>query len=125
MGVAAARVCKISGISSPPMILWACHYVLNLAWAPVFFGMKRLRLGMLINYLLLSSLVAVMNMFYKVDQLSAFLLLPYLTWTVFATFLNGAICKRNPTDKDGMNNAKFQSKLCKLQEDAAAYADSW
>jgi len=125
MGVAASRVCKISGVKSPPMVLWACHYVLNLLWAPVFFGMKRLRLGMAINYLLLSSLVAVMIMFYQVDPLSAFLLIPYLAWTIFATFLNGEICKLNPTDKNGMNNAKFQSELCEIQEEAADYADSW
>ena len=125
MGVAAARVCKISGISSPVMKLWAFHYVLNLIWAPVFFGMKRLRLAMAINFLLLASLVVVMNIFYNVDQMSAVLLIPYLAWTVFATVLNGAICKRNPTDKNGMNNAKFQSELCKMQEEAAAYADSW
>ena len=49
MGVAASRVARQVGLKSVPMLLWACHYVLNLSWAPVFFGAKRLRLGLIIN----------------------------------------------------------------------------
>jgi len=127
MGVAAARVYKLSsgGLSSPPMILWAVHYALNLAWAPTFFGKQMLRLAQAINIALISTLLPIIVMYYRLDCLSAYLLVPYLAWTTFATFLNGAICKRNPTSRDGMNEAKFQSKLIQVQKDAAAYADSW
>ena len=127
MGVAAARVYKLSsaGLSSPPMILWAVHYALNLAWAPAFFGKQMLRLGQAINIALISTLVPIIIMYHRLDRLSACLLLPYLAWIVFATFLNGAICMGNPTCTDGMNEAKFQSKLIQVQKDAAAYADSW
>lgn len=127
MGVAAARVYKLStgGLSSPTMILWAAHYALNLAWAPAFFGKQMLRLGQAVNIALISTLVPIIVMYHRLDHISAYLLLPYLAWIVFATFLNGAICKRNPTSIDGMNEAKFQSKLVQVQKDAAAYADSW
>ena len=127
MGVAAARVYKLStgGLSSPMMLLWAAHYALNLAWAPAFFGKQMLRLGQAINIALISTLVPIIVMYHRLDPISAFLLFPYLAWIVFATFLNGAICKRNPTSIDGMNEAKFQSKLIQVQKDAKAYADSW
>ena len=127
MGVAAARVYKLSngGLSSAPMILWAVHYALNLAWAPAFFGKQMLRLAQAINIALISTLLPIIVMYYRLDRLSAYLLVPYLVWTTFATVLNGAICRRNPTSKDGINDAKFQSKLIQVQKDAAAYADSW
>ena len=127
MGVAAARVYKLSngGLSSAPMILWAVHYALNLAWAPAFFGKQMLRLAQAINIALISTLLPIIVMYYRLDRLSAYLLVPYLVWTTFATILNGAICRRNPTSKDGINDAKFQSKLIQVQKDAAAYADSW
>ena len=127
MGVAAARVYKLSngGLSSAPMVLWAVHFALNLAWAPAFFGKQMLRLAQAINIALISTLLPIIVMYYRLDRLSAYLLVPYLVWTAFATILNGAICRRNPTSKDGINDAKFQSKLIQIQKDAAAYADSW
>jgi tryptophan-rich sensory protein len=122
MGVAAARVYHCTEISSLPMVLWIGHYVLNLAWAPVFFGMKRLRLGMIINCALILSLAVIIPLFYQNDPLSGLLLVPYMIWVVFATVLNAAICKRNPTKK-GYNEAMYQADLCQLQRKAAKYAD--
>jgi translocator protein len=124
MGVAASRVydrCQ-GNLSAPPMILWLFHYlVLNLSWAPVFFGMKRMRMGMLINSLNLLSLFAIIPMFYQKDALSGLLLIPYFFWITYATALNGAICLRNPT-RLGYNEARFQDGLWKLQKRAAEYA---
>jgi len=120
MGVAAGRVYQKVGATFP-IVLFACHYLLNLCWAPVFFGRKRLRLGLVINFFLLATLGVVIPLFYQIDALSGKLLLPYLAWLTFATALNWSICSRNPT-KDGYNNAKFQSDLAQLQDQAAEYA---
>jgi tryptophan-rich sensory protein len=126
MGVAAYRVYQRTGCSltSTPMKLWLVHYFLfNLPWAPAFFGMKRLRLGLVLNFLMVGSLVGlIIPLFYANNALSGLLLLPYLGWLSFATVLNYAICKRNPTDKDGYNAAKFQAGLEALQKEAATYA---
>jgi benzodiazapine receptor len=123
MGVAAARVYqRTQSLSSPPMVLWMVHYfLLNLPWAPVFFGMKRLRLGMVLNTLMLASLGIIIPLFYQNNPLSGLLLLPYLAWLISATVLNSAICRRNPT-KHGYNEAMFQAGLLKLQKAAAEYA---
>jgi tryptophan-rich sensory protein len=123
MGVAAARVYQnTQSLSSLPMVLWMIHYVvLNLSWAPVFFGMKRLRLGMILNSLMLATLLLIIPLFYQINQVSGLLLLPYLAWLSFATALNSAICRRNPT-KNGYNEAMLQADLLTLQKAAAAYA---
>ena len=123
MGVAAARVYqRKQSLSSVPMVLWLIHYfMLNLPWAPVFFGMKRLRLGLILNFLMMASLVVIIPLFYQNNPISGYLLLPYLVWLTFATVLNYAICRRNPT-KNGYNEAMFQAGLLKLQNEAAVYA---
>jgi tryptophan-rich sensory protein len=120
MGVAAGRVYQRVG-KTLPIFLWTCHYLLNLSWAPVFFGRKRLRLGLLMNITLWSSLGYIIPRFYQIDPLSGKLLLPYWVWLTFATALNWSICSRNPTE-GGYNNAMFQSDLDRLQQQAAEYA---
>lgn len=126
MGVSAARVYQsrsLAGVSVAPALgLWAAHYALNLVWAPTFFGKKRLRLGMAINCLLVTTLATVIPMFYQINPLSGLLLLPYLAWLTYATVLNNAICKLNPTVK-GYNEAMLQSDLFQLQQKAADYAN--
>eukprot|EP00533_Pseudo-nitzschia_delicatissima_P013961 CAMPEP_0197272510 /NCGR_PEP_ID=MMETSP1432-20130617/10039_1 /TAXON_ID=44447 /ORGANISM="Pseudo-nitzschia delicatissima, Strain UNC1205" /LENGTH=264 /DNA_ID=CAMNT_0042738071 /DNA_START=54 /DNA_END=848 /DNA_ORIENTATION=- len=123
MGLAVSRIAKMSSSpwrQNPLMIMWIAHFVLNMSWAPVFFGLQRFRLGLGISYLLIGSLAAISKLFYAVDPTAAFLLVPYALWLSFATFgLNVSICKRNPT-KNGYNEGMFQAQLIKLQEEAAA-----
>ena len=123
MGVAASRVYqRTQSLTSTPLVLWMIHYLaLNLPWAPVFFGMKRLRMGMILNSLMMISLLIIIPLFYQNNPLSGLLLLPYLVWLTFATALNSAICRRNPT-KRGYNEAMFQAGLIKLQKAASEYA---
>ena len=47
---------------------------------------------------------------------------PYLVWLSFATVLNWAVVRRNPT-VNGYNDARFQADLLKLRKKAALYAD--
>ena len=122
MGVAASRVYeKTSNLLCPPLIAWYIHFALNLSWVPVFFGMKRLRMGMVINSLMLVTLGITIPLFYRSNPLSGLLLLPYLAWNSFATILNSSICRRNPTE-NGYNEAMLQSDIADLQKKAAEYA---
>ncbi len=91
--------------------LWAIHYSLNLLWAPAFFGLKYLRLGLVVNYLLLSTLGLTLSYFYRIDPLAAYLQIPYFLWLLYATRLNQSICKLNPT-VGGTNEAMIQADLC-------------
>ena len=102
--------------------MWGIHYLSNLLWAPVFFGQQRLRLGLVINYWLTLSLTLWMVLVGHFQPTAAWFLLPYLVWLIFATALNQAIVRLNPT-KPGYNEAKFQAQLLKLRQRAALYAD--
>jgi len=121
MGYAAFRVYQLKGLSSLPMKLALIHYLLNTSWAPIFFGMKRLRLGHVLNILLIATLLPIIPLFYQVDPLSGILLLPYMTWLFVATALSSAICALNPTVQ-GYNNAMLEADIYKLQKEAAKYA---
>jgi benzodiazapine receptor len=121
MGIAVGTIFQVKPMPKAPLMLWAVHAALNVTWVPVFFGMRRLRLGMAVNLALVTTLLGVISLFYTVKPVCAFLLLPYLGWVTFATVLNWDICRRNPT-KGGYNNAMLQADICKLQRDAAKYA---
>jgi benzodiazapine receptor len=129
MGIAIARIAALTTSATttattvPIVQLWFAHYALNLAWAIVFFGTKRFRLGLVMNYLLVASLGGlIIPLYWRLDKLAALLVVPYLVWLLFATFLNQTICKLNPTS-GGYNEAMFQGDLIKLQEKAAKYAN--
>jgi benzodiazapine receptor len=130
MGFAVSRIYHSSNVSAvgaatknTALLLWAVHFTLNILWAPVFFGLQRFRLGFALSVLMVVTLVMAIPMFYAINATSAYLLLPYLAWITFATFLNKAICKLNPTER-GYNNAMFQAQLAELQDKAAKYADA-
>lgn len=117
MGLATSQVAVVA--ASAPVLHFLSHFCVNIAWAPVFFGLQRLRLALFMNYALCAS-NAVLIMQYKAAAglSSALLLVPYMVWLLFATALNLRICKLNPTTQ-GYNNARWQADINKLQKRAA------
>jgi translocator protein len=129
MGISFSRVVQQLTLSPllcywkhPLTWIWMGHVLLNVIWAPVFFGLQQLRAGLYMNYGLLFSLCCLIIPWYmQIDMLAAYLLLPYTVWLLYATCLNQAICARNPGP---YNTARFYANLAKLQRQAAIYADS-
>ena len=91
------------------LYMFILHYILNISWAPIFFGCKNLRLGHVLNTILLCTLVCplVPLIYIYVHPWNAILLLPYVAWLTLATRLSHDICTLNPTDACGYNNATF------------------
>lgn len=121
MGYSAWTVYNKTGLTIVPLGLAFVHYGLNLLWAPVFFGQRKLRAGFWISVLQLLTLLFVLTSFHGVDPTSAYLLLPLFGWLIFATALNGAICRLNPT-RGGYNNAMMEADILKLREGATTRA---
>lgn len=67
------------------------QFILNLAWTPVFFGMHSILGGLIIILALDASLIITIIKSYKADKAAAYMLMPYLAWLCFATYLNGAL----------------------------------
>ncbi|ELZ42493.1 TspO and MBR like protein [Halorubrum saccharovorum DSM 1137] len=75
--------------------LFAVQLAVNVAWSPVFWGLERADLGLVVLGLLLPLVVAAIVAFDRVDRRAALLLVPYLAWVCFATALNYGIWALN------------------------------
>ncbi len=78
------------------IILFALHFIGNLAWTPVFFGMQDMWLGLYVLIYVVVTLLIVIAAFWRVRKLAALLMLPYLAWVLFATALNWQFIVANP-----------------------------
>ncbi len=69
--------------------------VLNAAWSIVFFGYQSPLAALFIILALLVLLLITFKWFKVVNTLSAYLLIPYILWVLFATALNFEIWRLN------------------------------
>ncbi|MCF7733282.1 MAG: tryptophan-rich sensory protein, partial [Akkermansiaceae bacterium] len=70
------------------LVIYLVQLLFNAAWSPVFFGLQRPGLALVVILALLAAIVATLRAFHPVSRTAAFLLLPYLLWVNFATVLN-------------------------------------
>jgi tryptophan-rich sensory protein len=68
--------------------VFTLHFAFNLGWSAVFFGLQEIGLGLVVILALWLLIVATMWTFNRVDRRAALLLVPYLVWVSFATYLN-------------------------------------
>lgn len=69
------------------LIAFAIQLGLNTLWSFLFFGLQSPFLGLVEIVILWISIVATVILFYRVNRTAAILLIPYLAWVSFATFL--------------------------------------
>lgn len=68
---------------------------LNGIWTPIFFGLKRIDIALIVIVLLAFAIGKTMWEARKVSVWAVALLLPYLAWVVFASALNFALWRLN------------------------------
>ena len=73
------------------LIAFAVQLGLNLVWSPFFFGLQDPQLALIDILALLTAIVWTIILFRRVSIVAAWLLVPYLLWVSFATYLNTAI----------------------------------
>ena len=69
-------------------IFFCIQMLLNIIWSPAFFVLKNPLLALFIVILLNISIILTIYRFYKVSKTAAIIMIPYLLWTLFATYLN-------------------------------------
>lgn len=97
MGVAAWLVWR-EGLTQQTALalgLFAAQLVLNFAWSLIFFGQHRVGVALLEIALLWLTILATIIAFWRVRPAAGALLLPYLAWVSFATYLNAGIWRLN------------------------------
>jgi len=97
MGFALAMVVAARGapLRALAVILFLIQLVMNLAWSPVFFGAHEITWALVLIIALDIAVLLTIIAFWKVRVLAALLLLPYLAWILFATYLTWQIRDAN------------------------------
>ena len=83
-------------VRSPGFFYYCAAWVLNLSWSQIFFRFQRADLSFVVILAMLTCIALNIRGFYPVSRLAAYLLVPYLAWVSFATYLNGYIVFMNP-----------------------------
>lgn len=87
---------KISKLLLQPALSWfSVQLVLNLLWSLVFFGLQAPWVAFVIIICLLAAIIMTYMSFEPISKRAALLLLPYLVWVSFATYLNGSVAYLN------------------------------
>ena len=94
IAASAARVAGQDG-SALAMAFFALQIALNTLWTPVFFGLRRMRGGMIVLVCLWLAVAAMLLTFWQIDRLAGLLLLPYLAWVTVAGALNWSVWQLN------------------------------
>ena len=69
-------------------ICFALQLLLNIIWSPAFFLMKNMVLALIVVILMEIFTFLTIKEFYKASKLAGIILIPYLLWILFATYLN-------------------------------------
>ena len=83
-------------IRSIGFFYYCAAWVLNLSWSQIFFRFQRPDLSFVVILGMLAFIALNIRAFYPFSHLSAYLLVPYIAWVSFATYLNGYILFMNP-----------------------------
>ncbi|HEY2465030.1 MAG TPA: TspO/MBR family protein [Steroidobacteraceae bacterium] len=78
------------------ILAYAIQLLLNVLWAPVFFGLKNIGAGLFCIVALWLAVGWTMREFARVKTAAALFLVPYFLWITFAAAINLAVWKLNP-----------------------------
>ena len=73
------------------LVFFGIQLILNALWSILFFGLQNPFLALIEIIILWLVIYETFIKFNKIDQWAGNLLVPYLLWVGFATFLNGSI----------------------------------
>jgi tryptophan-rich sensory protein len=95
-----AGVLAWQGTSTPQdhvrlVILFAANLLLNGLWSQIFFNLRRPGWALVEIAFLLASILSLVLAFSAISPLAGALILPYLLWVMFASFLNFTIWRLN------------------------------
>lgn len=68
--------------------LYYIQLILNYLWSIIFFTLKLRTLAVIWIIVLAITIIYLMIRFYKEERTSFYLLIPYILWVLFATYLN-------------------------------------
>jgi translocator protein len=93
MGIALYLVWSQTGQPGVTLAIgvFGAQLVLNAMWTPAFFTMQSTSAGLAVIIPLLALIAVTMVLFWRIRPVAGMLLVPYLAWVSFATYLNASL----------------------------------
>jgi tryptophan-rich sensory protein len=89
MGISIYRIVRTKNFGVDSLkILYFAQLIVNALWTPIFFGLNAFLFAFIWLLLLLVLVIIMTVKFHYLDKISAYLLIPYIIWLVFAGYLN-------------------------------------
>ena len=97
MAISAWLVWKKVGLrdGKVALIMFAVQLILNVGWSILFFGMQNIQGALIEIGALWLAIAATIFLFSRHSKAAAWLLVPYIAWVSFASFLNYTIWTLN------------------------------
>jgi tryptophan-rich sensory protein len=97
IALAGWRVWRRVGLSGARagMVAYSAQLALNLAWSFLFFGGRMIGVALAEIMLLLAVICVNAALFWRIDRVAGWLLVPYAAWVAFACVLNLALWRLN------------------------------
>ncbi len=80
------------------LALWALQGSFATLWTPVFFGLKKMGVALVIMLGLWGAVLSMLICYWQLDPLLGILIVPYLFWVSYAAALNFTVWKMNPNE---------------------------
>jgi tryptophan-rich sensory protein len=90
MAVAAWLVWRLPAGAGGQLALtfWGVQLAVNALWTPVFFGLRLIAPALGVVIFLFAAVAITCGAFWRLNRPAAILLMPYLAWVGFASYLN-------------------------------------
>ena len=75
--------------------IYFIHLIFNASWTVAFFAFHQILVSLIIVGLIIFFVVWLIKLYYPINKISAYLMLPYLSWLCFAFVLNYSIFTLN------------------------------
>lgn len=88
MGISAYMVYSSESYKAKPALtVYLIQLAVNFLWSIIFFRFEWLTVAAVVAIILAILVALMIALFYRVDKKAAFLNIPYLLWTIFASYL--------------------------------------
>lgn len=84
-----------SSFTCIPLILFTIQMILNFIWPIVFFTYEKPRPAFIVLLCMVVLTAVTVYYSYQISRSYTYIILPYLFWITFATYLNGYIVSHN------------------------------
>ena len=68
--------------------LYFIHLLVNASWSVVFFALHQIFLALVVIVIIMLLVLWLIKLYYPINKISAYLMIPYLAWLAFAFILN-------------------------------------